>query len=107
MKFDTSIFENNDPELAKQVKELAKYFKGKKVVRLSWINAKYIVKRSKVIIYEMGVFVKNKADKVYYKYFINEAMKNFRPWRYIHIIRHANRFFNSCGLMRGRLIKNE
>lgn len=107
MKFDTSLFEKNDTELAKQVKDLEKYFKGDKVVRLSWINAKYIVKRSKVIMYEMSLFIKNKEDKVYYKYFINEATKNFRPWLYIHIIRSANMFFNTCGLMRGRLIKNE
>ena len=107
MKFDTSLFEKNDVELAKEVKSLEKYFKGDKVVRLSWINAKYIVKRSNAIIYEMSLFVKNKEDKVYYKYFINEAIKNFRPWFYIHVIRSANMFFNTCGLMRGRLIKNE
>lgn len=107
MKFDTSLFANNDPQLAKQVKILEKYFKGNKVVRLSWINAKYMVKRSKVIMYEMSLFIKNKEDKVYYKYFIDEATKSFRPWFYIHIIRSANMFFNKCGLMRGRLIKNE
>lgn len=107
MKFDTSLFEKNDKQLAKKVKALEKYFKGNKVVRLSWIAAKYLVKRTRVIIYEMSIFIKNKKDKVYYKYFINEAMKNFTPWRYIHIIRGANKFFNSCGLMRGRLIKNE
>ena len=107
MKFDTSLFEKNDYELAKQVKELAKYFQGDATIRLSWIAAKYLVKRSRVIIYEMSVFIKNKKDKVYYKYFINEAMKNFKPWNYIHIIRGANKFFNSCGLMRGHLIKNE
>ena len=107
MKFDTTLFEKNDSKLAKQVKALEKYFEGNKVVRLSWINAKYMVKRSKAIMYEMSLFIKNKEDKVYYKYFIEEATKNFKPWFYLHIIRSANTYFNTCGLMRGRLIKNE
>lgn len=97
MKFDTSMFEKNDKKLAKQVKDLEKYFKGNEVVRLSWIDAKFIVKRSYVIIYELTKFNEleelEHEDKNFYNYYLRLATKNFRPWNYINIVKSANRFF--------------
>ena len=97
MKFDTSLFEKNDKKLAKQVKELEKYFKGEEVVRLSWIDAKYIVKRSFVIIYELTKFNEleelEHEDKNFYNYYLRLATKNFTPWQYYKIVSVANRFF--------------
>ena len=97
MKFDTSLFEKNDKKLAKEVKSLEKYFKGDKVVRLSWIDAKFIVKRSYVIIYELKKFNEleelEHEDKNFYNYYFRLATKNFTPWHYLNIIRSANRFF--------------
>ena len=100
MKFDTSLFEKNDKKLAKQVKDLEKYFKGEEVVCLSWIDAKYIVKRSFVIIYELTKFNEleelEHEDKNFYNYYFNLAVKNFRPWHYYKIAQSANRFFSVC-----------
>ena len=97
MKFDTSLFEKNDKKLAKQVKDLEKYFKGDKVVRLSWIDAKYIVKRSFVIIYELTKFNELEElehnDKIFYNYYLKLATKDFRPWHYYQIVKSANGFF--------------
>lgn len=56
MKFDTSLFEKNDKKLANQVKDLGKKLKGEETVPLSWIDAKFIVKRSSVIIYDLKKF---------------------------------------------------
>ena len=97
MIFDTTLFEKNDAELAKQVKELEKYFKGDEVVRLSWIDAKYIVKHTFVIIYELTKFNEleelEHEDKNFYNYYLRLATTNFRPWHYCQIARVANGFF--------------
>ena len=97
MKFDTTLFEKNDVELAKEVKSLEKYFKGDEVVRLSWIEAKYIVKRSFVIIYELKKFNEleelEHEDKNFYNYYLRLAQKDFRPWHYYKIVKSANGFF--------------
>lgn len=97
MKFDTSLFEKNDKKLAKQVKAIEKYFKGDEVVRLSWIDAKYIVKRSFVIIYELTKFNEleelEHEDKNFYNYYLRIAQENFRPWHYYKIAKSANGFF--------------
>nr|UWH97323.1 MAG: hypothetical protein [Bacteriophage sp.] len=97
MIFDTTLFEKNDVELAKQVKDLEKYFKGDEVVRLSWIDAKYIVRRSFVIIYELTQFNEyadlEHEDKNFYNYYLKLATKDFRPWHYFKIVNSANRFF--------------
>ena len=97
MKFDTSLFEKNDKKLAKEVKSLEKYFKGDKVVRLSWIDAKFIVKRSYAIIYELKKFNEleelEHEDKNFYNYYLRLAQENFRPWYYYKIAKSANRFF--------------
>ena len=98
MKFDTSLFEKNDVELAKQVKDLEKYFKGDEVVRLSWIDAKYIVRRSFVIVYELTKFNEleelEHEDKNFYNYYLRLATKDFRPWNYLNVVKSANRFFD-------------
>lgn len=97
MKFDTTLFDKNDKKLAKQVKDLEKYFKGEKVVRLSWIDAKYIVKRSFVIIYELKKFNEleelEHEDKNFYNYYLRIAQEKFRPWYYYKIAKSANGFF--------------
>lgn len=97
MIFDTTLFEKNDTELAKEVKSLEKYFKGDEVVRLSWIDAKYIVKRSFVIIYELKKFNEleelEHEDKNFYDYYLRLATKNFTPWHYHKIVSAANMFF--------------
>ena len=97
MKFDTTLFEKNDTKLAEEVKSLEKYFKGDEVVRLSWVDAKYIVKRSFVIIYELTKFNEleelEHEDKNFYNYYLRLATKNFTPWHYYKIVSVANRFF--------------
>lgn len=99
MIFDTTLFEKNDAELAKRVKDLEKYFKGDEVVQLSWIDAKFIVRRSFVIIYELTKFNEledlEHEDKNFYNYYLRLATKNFRPWHYFNIVNSANRFFDS------------
>lgn len=97
MIFDTTLFEKNDKKLAKQVKDIEKYFKGDEVVRLSWIDAKYIVRRSFVIVYELTKFNEleelEHEDKNFYNYYLRLAQKNFRAWHYYKIVSSANRFF--------------
>lgn len=108
MIFDTSIFEKNDPELAKKVKSFGKYFKGKKVVHLSWIDAKYIVKRSYAIIHELVLFNEINAeheDKNYYNYYLMLAIKNFRVWNYYKVIRSANMFLDRIPRIRMMRLK--
>ncbi len=98
MIFDTTLFEKNDVELAKQVKDLEKYFKGDEVVRLTWIDAKYIVKRAFVIVYELTKFNEleelEHEDKNFYNYYLRLAAKDFRPWHYLNVVKSANRFFD-------------
>lgn len=103
MIFDTRLFEKNDPNLAKQVKVLAKYFKGNGVIRISWIEAKFLVKRSRTIIYELTLFnktVTEHEDKNYYDYYIMLALNNFRVWNYYKVIRKANMFFDKIPRVR-------
>ena len=45
MKFDTSLFEKNDKKLAKQVKKLSVVFDGVEDKKLTWIDAKSLVKK--------------------------------------------------------------
>ena len=110
MEFDTTIFEKNDQQLAMQVKELAKYFKGNDTIRLSWIDAKYLVKRSYAIIHELSLFNEMNAeheDKNYYNYYLQLAIKNFRVWHYYKVIRSANMFLDRIPRIRmSRLKRN-
>ena len=100
MIFDTTLFEKNDAELAKQVKALERYFNGDKVVRLSWIDAKYLVKRSFAIVYELTKLNEleelEHEDRNYYNYYLRLAQQNFRPWHYYKIAKAANGFFSVC-----------
>lgn len=49
MKFDTSLFKENDPQLAKQVEKLSVFFEGVNDVKISWIDAKVLVKNIHII----------------------------------------------------------
>ena len=45
MKFDTTLFEKNDKKLAKRVKKLSVVFDGVEDKKLTWIDAKSLVKK--------------------------------------------------------------
>lgn len=112
MEFDTTLFEKNDQQLALQVKELAKYFKGNKTIRISWIDAKYLVKRSYSIIHELSMFNEigmcaEHEDKNYYNYYLMLAMKNFRVWNYYKVVRSANVFLDRMSRLRMKRINKE
>lgn len=112
MKFDTTLFENNDQQLAMQVKALAKYFKVNDTIRISWIDAKYLVKRSFSIIHELSLFNEiglyaEHEDKNYYNYYLMLAMKSFRVWNYYKVVRSANVFLDRIPRLRMKRIKNE
>ena len=111
MEFDTTLFEKNDQQLATQVKELAKYFKGNDTIRLSWIDAKYLVKRSYAIIHELRLFNEiglcaEHEDKNYYNYYLMLAMKNFRVWNYYKVVRSANTFLDRMPRLRMKRMAN-
>lgn len=100
MIFDTSLFEENDPALAQEVKKISIYFKGIKNMRLSWIDAKHLVKNALVIIQEINALATTKeakykdCPKVFkaIKDRLNEA-NNLN--RFMRVIKAGNTLYNN------------
>ena len=89
MIFDTSLFEKNDPELAEQVHKISIYFKGVQNKRLSWIDAKHLVKNALVIIQEINALATTKEEKY------NDCPKIFKAIKNcLNEAKNLNRFMN-------------
>lgn len=103
MIFDTSLFEKNDPKLAKEVKKISIYFKGVHDKKLSWIEAKHLVKNAHIIIQEINAFANtkpqngldvNEFDKVY-NYIKAQLNKAKTLSRFMALIKAGNRIYNN------------
>lgn len=96
--FDTTLFEKNDPKLAKKVKAIAKRLHIKGVVRISWIDAKSLVKKASNYFKELLAFenMENwKKDEKCYSYIINLLKENITFHRYMRLIKASNMLFNN------------
>lgn len=95
---DTTLFEKNDPQLAKKVKEIAKRLHMKGIVRISWIDAKALVKKTSKYFKQLFAFDNMedwKKDEKCYPYIINMLSEKITFYRYMELIIASNMLFNN------------
>ena len=103
MKFDTTLFKKNDPQLAKQVEKLSVFFEGVNDVKISWIDAKVLVKKYSYYLKQIKALAsvtkpvglsENEFYRVYdyIKARLNEC-NGFR-W-FMQIVKAANRIYGN------------
>lgn len=101
MTFDTSLFAANDPELAKQVAELPVYFEGMETVKISWIDAKALVKEASSYKKEIEAFISmlsHGKNNVPYYYVLERMAIEKQDFRYfMKIIKYCNNFYYGKG----------
>lgn len=101
MTFDTSLFEKNDPELAREVAALGIYFDGMEEVRISWIDAKGLVNEYSKDRLEIEMFItmlENGKEQIpYYRYLQLMAIDSGEYRSFIKVIRLANKFYYEDG----------
>lgn len=98
MIFDTSLFEKNDPQLARQVKNIGKQLHTKGVVRISWIDAKALIKKTSECFKNVFAFahMENwKKDGKCYEYIIKMLSEKLTFYRFIKILKATNILFNN------------
>lgn len=108
MGFDTSLFAENDPQLAKQVDSISVYFDGMDEVRISWIDAKALVKRASSYMKEIEAFVNmlsNGRENVpYYRFLQEMSIENHDFRHFMSIVKMANKFYYGKGYDRVRVV---
>lgn len=98
MIFDTSLFEKNDPQLARQVKNIGKQLRTKGVVRISWIDAKALIKKTSEYFKNVFAFahMENwKKDGKCYQYIMGLLAEKLTFCRFLQIIKASNILFNN------------
>ena len=97
MGFDTSLFAVNDPQLAKQVENISVFFDGMDEVRISWIDAKALVKQASSYLKEIEAFVNmlsNGRENVpYYRFLQEMAIQKHEFRHFMSIVKMSNKFY--------------
>lgn len=101
MGFDTSLFKANDPELARKIETLPIGFDGMEEVKISWIDAKALIKEGSNSWSELYHFIymcQNGRENVpYYRYLQEIAIENGEFRSFMKILRLCNHFYYGEG----------
>lgn len=101
MGFDTSLFANNDPQLASRIENLPIGFEGMESVKISWIDAKALIKDGSEYWKNLYMFVEmcthGRENVPYYRFLQQMACDkgDFRSFN--KLLRMINHFYYGEG----------
>lgn len=101
MGFDTSLFKANDPELARKIENLPIGFDGMDEVRISWIDAKALLKDGSRYWKQLSAFIhmcaNGRENVPYYRFLQEMAIENGDFRHFISILKMCNDFYYGDG----------